>query len=203
MNIHFTNARPKLASEIPTVDCDVNPADSQQRVNSSFELKEVTISDVFKKLQEVNVAKATGHDNIPNKISKLVAPVISISLADLFNLSIITNTFPHDWKVAKVFPLYKSGELNDPNNFRPIYALLTIARVFERLVCEQMYAYFAENNLIQPRQYGFRSLHSTVTALLDMTNHWCLNIDKGMVSGVIFLDLKKAFNTADHAILFK
>ena len=108
MNIHFTNVGPKLASEIhvATVDCDVNPADSQQRVNSSFELKEVTISDVFKKLQEVNVAKATGHDNIPNKISKLVAPVISISLADLFNLSIITNTFPHDRKVAKVFPLF-------------------------------------------------------------------------------------------------
>ena len=159
MNIHFTNVGPKLASEIPTVDCDVNPADSQQRVNSSFELKEVTISDVFKKLQEVNVARATGHDNIPNKILKIAAPVISLSLADLFNLSITTNTFPDDWKVAKVFPLFKSGERNDPNNFRPISVLPTIARVFERLVYEQMYAYFTENNLIQPRQSGFRSLH--------------------------------------------
>ena len=56
-NIHFTNVGPKLASEIPTVDCDVNPAGSQQCVNSSFELKEVTIADVFKKLQGVNVAK--------------------------------------------------------------------------------------------------------------------------------------------------
>ena len=72
------------------MDCDVNPADSQQHVNFSFELKEVTISDVFKKLQEVNVARATGHDNIPNKILKIAAPVISLSLADLFNLSITT-----------------------------------------------------------------------------------------------------------------
>ena len=47
LNIHFTNVEPKLASEIPTMDCDVNPVDSQQR-NSSFELKEVMISDVFK-----------------------------------------------------------------------------------------------------------------------------------------------------------
>ena len=66
-----------------------------------------------------------------------------------------------------------------------------------------MYAYFTENNLIQPRQSGFRSLHSTVTALLDMKNQWCLNIDKGMVSGVIFLDLKKTFDTVDHVILLK
>ena len=66
-----------------------------------------------------------------------------------------------------------------------------------------MYTYFTENNLIQPRQSGFRSLHSTVTALLDMTNQWCLNVDRGLVSGVIFLDLKKAFDTVDYAILLK
>ena len=120
---------------------------------------------MFKKLQEVNVAKATGHDNIPNKILKIAAPVISESLADLFNLSITTNTFPdHSWKVAKVFPLFKSGERNDPSNFRPISVLSTVGR----LVYEQMYTYLTENNLIQPRQSGFRSLHSTVTALLDM-----------------------------------
>ena len=181
LNTHFTNVGPKLASEIPTVDCGVNPVDSQQHVNSSFELKEAMISDVFKKLQEVNVAKATGHDSIPDKILKIAAPVISKSLADLFNLSITTNTFPDDWKVAKVFPLFKSGERNDPNNFRPISVLPTIARAFERLVYEQMYTYFTENNLIQPRQSGFRSLHSIVTALLDMTNQWCLNIDRGSV----------------------
>ena len=54
-----TNVGPKLASEIPTVECDVNTVDSQKCVNSTFELKEVTIPGVFKKLQEVNVAKAT------------------------------------------------------------------------------------------------------------------------------------------------
>ena len=117
LNVHVINVGPKLASEIPTVECAVKPIDSQQRVNSLFHLKEVTISDVFKKLREVNFAKATGHDNIPNKILKIAAPVISKSLADLFNLSITTNTFPDDWKVAKVFPLFKSGERNDPNNF--------------------------------------------------------------------------------------
>ena len=70
------------------MECDVNPVDSQQRVNSTFELKKSTIYDVFKKLQEVNVAKATGHDIIPNKILKIASPVISKPLADLFNLSI-------------------------------------------------------------------------------------------------------------------
>ena len=151
-----TNVGPKLASEIPTVECDINPVDSQKRVNSTFELKEATIPGVFKKLQEVNVAKATGYDNIPNKILKIAAPVISKSSADLFNLSITTNTFPDDSrKVAKVFLPFKSGERNDPSNFRPISVLPTVARVFERLVYEQRYTYLTENNLIQPRQFGF------------------------------------------------
>ena len=151
-----TNVGPKLASEIPTVECDINPVDSQKRVNSTFEVKEVTIPGVFKKLQEGNVAKATGYDNIPNKILKIAAPVISKSSADLFNISITTNTFPDDSrKVAKVFPPFKSGERNDPSNFRPISVLPTVARVFERLVYEQRYTYLTENNLIQPRQFGF------------------------------------------------
>ena len=50
-------------------------------------------------------------------------------------------------------------------------------------------------------QSRFRPLHSTLTALLDITNEWCFNIDKGMVNGVLFLDFKKAFDAVDHVIL--
>ena len=50
-------------------------------------------------------------------------------------------------------------------------------------------------------QSGFRSLHSTVTALLEGTDSWALNIDRGLINAVVFLDLKKAFDTVDHEIL--
>ena len=50
-------------------------------------------------------------------------------------------------------------------------------------------------------QRGFRSLHSTVTALLEATDNWAFNIDRGNVNAVVFLDLKKAFDTVDHDIL--
>ena len=116
-------------------------------------------------------------------------------------MSIKLNVFPCDWKVARVSPIFKAGERNDTNNYRPISVLWTVPRIFERLIYEQFYSYLNRHNLLNQRQSGFRSLHSTVTAVLDLTNQWCFNIDRGMISGVIFLDLKKAFDTVDHNLL--
>ena len=76
-----------------------------------------------------------------------------------------------------------------------------MAKVFERVVYDQLYHYLTENCIISPYQSGFRSLHSTVTALLEATDSWAMNIDRGLVNAVVFLDLKKAFDTVDHNTL--
>ena len=202
LNCHFTTMGPRLASEIPS-DQNKKPEDYLTKHSASFQFKNISPSKVLKLLSSVKIAKATGLDKISNKILKLAAPVIYKSLTDLFNFSIASGEFPSDWKVAKVCPLFKSGEKCDANNYRPISVLPSIARVFERILFEQIYRHLSNNKLLYSRQSGFRSLHSTVSALLDMTNDWCFNIDRGMVNGVLFLDLKKAFDTVDHKILLK
>ena len=155
----------------------------------------------FKLLYKLDVTKATGLDQISNKVLELAAPVIYEQLTELLNLSLKSGEYPDDWKLANVSPVFKAGERNDPNNYRPISILSTISRVFEKLVYEQIYNYLIKNNLLDSRQSGFRSLHSTVTALLDLTSQWCFNIDRGLVTGILFLDLKKAFDTVDHQLL--
>ena len=58
--------------------------------------------------------------------------------------------------------------------------------------------------LFEPRPTeGFRSLHSTLTVLLETNDNWRVNIDRGLLNGVIFIDLKKAFDTIDHEIILK
>ena len=52
-------------------------------------------------------------------------------------------------------------------------------------------------------QSGFRSIHRTLTALLETTNNWSINIDNGLLNGVLFVDLKKAFDTIDHEIILR
>ena len=61
--------------------------------------------------------------------------------------------------------------------------------------------FFSESGLLNNCQSGFRGLHSTVTALLEATNKWAYDIDSGKVNAIMFLDLKKAFDTVDHEIL--
>ena len=203
INRHFAAIGPNLASKISTDEDNVSPEQFLTKTDPGFYFKGVDSSRVLKLLNGVKIAKATGIDKISNRILKIAAPIIYKSLTDIFNLSIASNVFPSDWKVAKVSPVFKSGDQSDANNYRPISVLPTIARVFERLIFEQLYSYFNENKLLYSYQSGFRSLHSTVTALLDIINEWSSNIDKGMINGVLFLDLKKAFDTVDHEILIR
>ena len=129
------------------------------------------------------------------------ADLISVYLRDLFNKSLLSGVLPDDWKCARVTPLFKQGEASDLNNYRPISVISVIAKVFERIVYDQLYNCLSNEDIISTHQSGFRSLHSTVTALLEATDNWAFNIDRGNVNAVVFLDLKKAFGTVDHDIL--
>ena len=155
---------------------------------------------VLKKLLN---GKATGIDGIPNRALKDSAELIAPSLTDFFNFSISTKTYTGDFKIAKVAPVFKKGDKADLNNYRPISVLPTVARVFEKLIYNQLYKFLVDNNLLCNKQYGFRSLHSTALALGKVINRWLLSFDKGCMRSVVFLDIKKTFDTVDHQILIQ
>ena len=66
------------------------------------------------------------------------------------------------------------------------------------------YTYLSSNQLINPYQSGFRSTFCTLPSLLQSTSNWCVNIDMGILNDVVFMDLRKAFDTIDYdTLLFK
>ena len=99
--------------------------------------------------------------------------------------------------------MFKKGVKSDLNNYRPISVIPVVSKVFEKIVYHQLYQYLNDDKLLWSCQSGFPSLHSTLTALLRATNSWSVNIDNGFLNGVVFSDLKKAFDTIDHEIILR
>ena len=133
-------------------------------------------------LKTSDAAKAVGVDKISNKILKISAPYIRESLAELFNLSLLSNTFPSYWKKAKVTPVFRKRDRCESNGKRSISVISAIARIFEKLVYIQLENYVHKHNFINPKQSEFCSMFSTATAMLDLTNEWCFNIDRKLIN---------------------
>ena len=200
-NEHFIAVGQKLAEDIPSTD--ESPTANITPTKTKFKFGYITVAQIENVIKRLINNKATGMNGIPNKILKDNSTYLSPFFEECFNLSIETNTFPDDFKIGKVAPVFKSGDKEDLNNYRPISVLPTIARIFERLLYNQLYDYLTVNKLLGDEQYGFRSLHSTAMALGKMSNQWLMDMDNGNLSAVVFLDIRKAFDTVDHTILLQ
>ena len=140
---------------------------------------------------------------ISTNLLKEISPIIAEPLSLIINQSLSTGIFPSKLKIAKVIPLHKKNEKDLLDNYRPISLLPSISKVFERIVYNQLYSYLTTIGILFKSQYGFRKSHSTETAAIELTVTLLQNLDNGEIPIAIFLDLSKAFDTLDHAILLK
>ena len=129
-NEYFTDIGKKLANEIPPSNSNVKEYIKTIK-HTKFEFKQITPIQVHKIISKLKNGKATGIHQMPNKLLKVSKKLISSSLARIFNQCIQKNIFPDDFKVGRVAPIFKSGDKEDFNNYRPISVLPTVARIFE------------------------------------------------------------------------
>ena len=197
-NEHFASIGEKLAAQIENIS--INPVDAINKADTKFKFKSIEVCQIIKIIKKLANGKAVGIHSLPNRSLKEGVELIAPSLCAIFNRAICTQTYPSDLNIAKVSAIFKSGEKEDLNNYRPISVIPTVAHLFERLIYNQVYDYLTNNNLLNSKQYRFRSLHSTALALSESTNHWLLDMGNGKMNTVIFLDIKKAFDTVNHDI---
>ena len=138
---------PQLANNI-SQNSDSSYLNYLSKTNNTFDLSPTNYSKVFKILSKLCKTKATGLDKIPARFLKECLDLITASLCSIFNRSITSGIFPEEWKCAKVTPLFKNGQRSDLNNYRPISVTPIVAKVSERIIYDQLYAYLNDNNLI-------------------------------------------------------
>ena len=203
LNNHFVSIGMKLAAKFPSLRGTTRGISKHPARNCHFSIKEITQDFVRRSLKQLKINKATGLDKLSARLLKDSADLITPSLTKLFNSSLQSSTFPAIWKSAKVTSLHKSGDKSTPENYRPISVLPTLSKILEKAVHQQLYAYLEENKLLSSKQFGFRPKSSTSTAVGQFSDSVLRSMDKGMVTGVVFLDLAKAFDTVDHQILLQ
>ena len=179
-NEHFINIGSNLAQQISQPNHP--PEFFINRVDKVFTFREIFEEEVLTLLLNMSTNKATGMDRLSIKLVKLSAPLITHAMTVIFNKSIVSGTFPCEWKISKVTPVYKTGPREDMNNYRPIYVISIVAKTMEKLVYNQLYEYFTKNDMLTTSQHGFRPNHSTVTAMLEIANKWFHNIDIGQLN---------------------
>ena len=89
-------------------------------LSENFKLDSTTEGYLFNILQNVEVTKAAGIEQISAKFLKDGARILAKPISELCNLSMTLGSFPNACKIAKVRPLFKKGSKTDPSNYRPI-----------------------------------------------------------------------------------
>ena len=169
--------------------------------SNSFNLSPISEEDMRKYLINLSPNKASGIGNLSGKFLKDGANVLALPISQLCNLSISLNTFPQDCKISKLKPQYKKGSRTEPKNFRPISLLPLLSKLIEKTIHDQVQNYCNKNNIFFAFQSGFRGKHSTDTCLTYLHDKILKGFDEGLLTGMIAIDLQKAFDTIDHEIL--
>ena len=154
-------------------------------------------------INSLEVKKSSGYDGISNSLIKKTSDVIAPYLEILYNTCLKQGVFPDKYKIAKVIPLFKGGDRENVNCYRPISLLPALGKLLEKLISTRISDYLDTHNILSPHQFGFRKKFGTEYAIMDMHEKLLSNLDKNLNTCSVFLDLAKAFDSVSHEILLR
>ena len=206
LNEHFGSVGKEMAEKFENCENDVvnDPLEyvCVEQTESMY-LYETDEYEIMRLISSLQAGKACGYDHISNKIVKETSNVIVPYLTKLFNSCMNQGVFPNAYKVAQVTPLFKGGDAENLNSYRPISLLPVLGKLLEKIISVRTIKFLEKFNLLSENQFGFRAKFSTEYAVLDIYEKLLKNLSDKKSTCAIFLDLAKAFDSVSHDILLK
>ena len=185
-----------LNSELPDFHSKVNEKDNIDIINIKPE-------KVLKQLKNLNVSKSCGPNNCHPFFLRECAEEIYLPLSEIFQRSISTGDEPNDWKNAKATCIFKKGNKQEPENYRPVSLTSVLCKLLESNINGEVIIHLSIHNLLSDNQFGFRKNRSTILQLLTVMEDWTDALDNNLQVHTVYLDLKKAFDSVPHKRLVK
>ena len=169
-----------------------------KETEATFSQVHITEKKVKEKIRNLKTHSAAGPDGTGPKILKEAMNELAKPLTYIFKYSLETGQVPHDWRHARVTPIYKKGTKGDPGNYRPVSLTCISCRLLESLKKDGMTTHLADNNLIRDSQHGFLKGKSCTSNLVTFMDTVTKIIDDGKSADVFYLDFAKAFDKVPH-----
>jgi len=192
-------------SSVPAVIEMVDVALRSYFLIPSSEPKLTNPDEVHEAIRGFKFGKAPGPNGITNRALKHLPQRAVSLLAQIFNAILLTHHFPSLWKHARVISIFKLGKDPAlPSSYRPISLLDTLGKLSEKIILARILHEVSERGLMQDDQFGFRPRHSTSLQLARLDERKTRNFGEKRLTGAVFLDVAKAFDTVwIYVLLYK
>lgn len=203
-NKYFTTVASEIIRDLPVNDNLQRTYLSKISLSAtSFFLPPVVGDDVRLAVCGIKRSNCVDIYNISSILLKRLIDILAEPLAHLFNVCILQGCFPEAFKLARVVPVHKKGDINCTDNYRPISVVPLFGKIFEIIIAKHLSRFFEMHNMLSNAQYGFRGGHSTVDAVSSVVGHIVGGLERGELVGLTLCDLSKAFDCVSHRLLIE
>lgn len=199
VNDYFINSVENLLNNTTT---NINPQQLLTNDQSLF-IEPTNENEIIIIVNSLKEDSAPGCDNITVLDIKKNLDVLLPVLVDLYNKMLETCQFPEEFKIAKVTPVFKSGDKTNIKNYRPISLLTIFSKIAEKLIKRRLETFITNTIGYDKYQYGFVKDRNTEVGISDFVEYISERIDNGNTTVALFVDFSKAFDTVHHDILLR
>ena len=151
----FSNIGPALARNIPNGNTNFTNY-LNQKVEESIFLNPVTDEEIIEIVKDAKTKYSKDHDSTDMSLVKLVIPYIVKPLKHIFNNSIQKGVFPDSMNIARVIPIFKTGDVQEFSNYSPISILPQFSKILEKIFHSRLTPFLNDKQIHYEGQYGFR-----------------------------------------------